>query len=228
MITRERIVIQETCLDVSTEERYLGTVQDAAAEARAIISTKISESPGFGESLEPIPPDMDDDPLVIHMCQASVSANVGPMASVAGAVDAYIAERLLGMGCRYAVLDNGGDIAMISDRPVRIGLFTGNPETSGLVMTMEPFDGIMSICSSSKRVGHSLSFGESDICSVISQDPILADACATRLGNLVKLPTDIGPALELVCSIPGVIGCLASVGGTIGQCGDVPGLSSLD
>lgn len=126
------------------------------------------------------------------------------------------------------VLGYGDDIAMISYRPVRIGLFTGDPKTSGLVMTMEPFDGIMSICSSSKRVGHSLSFGESDICSVISRGLIQVDACVMRLRNLVKLPTDIGPALELVCSIPGVIGCLASVVSTIGQCGDVPELSSLD
>ena len=44
----------------------------------------------------------------------------------------------------------------------------------------------MGICTSSGKIGHSISFGSSDSVSVISKSPSLADGLATRIANDVK------------------------------------------
>ena len=80
----------------------------------------------------------------------------------------------------------------------------------------------MGICSSSGTVGPSLSFGKSDIATVISGDPVLSDACATRLGNEIAAQGDLAPAAESVCMIQGVAGCFAAIGDAVCTCGDVP------
>jgi ApbE superfamily uncharacterized protein (UPF0280 family) len=42
------------------------------------------------------------------------------------------------------------------------------------------------VCSSSGRIGHSLSMGNSDVVCVIAKSAPLADAAATALANMVK------------------------------------------
>ena len=41
----------------------------------------------------------------------------------------------------------------------------------------------LGICTSSGKIGHSISFGESDSVTVISKSPSLADGLATRIAN---------------------------------------------
>jgi ApbE superfamily uncharacterized protein (UPF0280 family) len=69
-----------------------------------------------------------------------------------------------------------------------------------------------------------VSFGRSEISTVISKDVALADACATLLGNLIKGSDDLAGPLEHVCKIEGIIGCLAYCDGMLAMCGDVPEL----
>ncbi|MDD3232641.1 MAG: UPF0280 family protein [Candidatus Methanomethylophilus sp.] len=223
---RRRIVMGETCIDAVTDHKYLSEAEALAAEARTIVTSKIENSPEFGSSYKPVKSRIDDVPLISRMCTASELAGVGPMASVAGAVATYVLNGLIRDGCEYAVLDNGGDVALISDREVFVGLFTGRNDLE-CALHLTRTCGILGVCSSSGTFGHSISFGRSDICSVISEDPILADACATRLGNLVSETADLQPAAEYICTIKGVKGCIASIAGNITICGDVPELVSV-
>jgi ApbE superfamily uncharacterized protein (UPF0280 family) len=157
------------------------------------------------------------------MCGASLPASVGPMAAVAGAIAEYAVLKMREAGAGYAIVDNGGDIAMISDREVIIGMYA-DVKGERLSLRIPPTDGILGICSSSGSVGPSVSFGRSDISTVISNDVALADACATRLGNLIKGCDGMDGPLEDVCNIDGVVGCLAYCGGMMAMCGDVPEL----
>jgi len=51
---------------------------------------------------------------------------------------------------------------------------------------------------------------------------ILADCCATALGNLVKDETTVADSLERIGSVEGVKGCLACIGDKVAVFGDVP------
>ncbi len=222
MRVRRRIVSGETCMDVSVDGDLIGLIPDLVCEARRIVEDKIAGDPEFGTSLSPLRADGSDHRLIVRMCQTAELAGVGPMASVAGAVASYVIEGLIAQGCGYAVIDNGGDLAIFSDEEVTVGLYTGRPSTSRFGLRVPRTDGIMGICSSSGVIGPSLSFGRSDIATVISRDPVLSDACATRLGNGIAAEGDLAVATEAVCGIPGVIGCFAAIGEAVCTCGDVP------
>ena len=216
-----RIVIGETCIDASAEPYYLDLIPQIVLKARSAIKSRISSDPDFGSSFGPISPSDGDHPVVYKMCQASVSADVGPMAAVAGAIAEFVTERLSESGCKQCIIDNGGDIAYISSEEIEIGLFTGNPQTAMRLCLPPSGDGIMGVCSSSGTVGHSFSYGVSDIVTVVSEDVALADACATSLGNGIKCASDLKRETERICGIPGVIGCVASIGDSIAVCGDI-------
>ncbi|MCL1984398.1 MAG: UPF0280 family protein, partial [Methanomassiliicoccaceae archaeon] len=176
---------------------------------------------------EPYRASHDDGIVVRRMCDASLAANVGPMAAVAGAIAEYAVKKMSAAGAVYAIVDNGGDIAMISDRYVIIGMYA-DVKGHRLSLKVPPTDRILGICSSSASVGPSVSFGRSDISTVISNDVSLADACATRLGNMIKSEDDMTGPLEHICSVEGVIGCLAYCNEMLAVCGDVPDLVSSE
>jgi hypothetical protein len=83
-------------------------------------------------------------------------------------------------------------------------------------------DSVTGICSSSAKIGPSVSLGGSNVCTVFSDDVILADCCATALGNRVTGEDSLEDALESIGSIPGVRGCMACIGDRVAFFGDVP------
>lgn len=218
--------IEETAVSVIADEKYLQTAKDAIFEARSIIKKKISDDPFFRTTFEPISPSDKDDPLIRRMCQASVLAGVGPMAGVAGAVAVFAVERMKEAGAPFAVIENGGDIALFVDTNVTVGVFSGEEVLKDTAFDVPKRDGIFGICSSSGKIGPSVSFGRSGICTVFSDDVILADCCATALGNMIKEGTseELSKASEAIGSIDGVDGCLVSCNGLVAMFGDVPEL----
>ena len=217
-----RVAVLETCIDARVEEGLLPLVQGAVARARGVVESKIGACPGFGASLTPVPEEDGDHPLIRRMCRAAALAGVGPMASVAGAVASHAACELVSAGSREFRLDNGGDVAVLSPEAFTVGLYTGDRRSDGLVLELGPTDSVLGICSSSARVGHSFSFGRADIATVVSPDPVLADACATALCNSVRSVSDLADATEGILSVPGVTGCLAVIDGVVSVCGDIP------
>lgn len=218
--------VGETAVTVISDGSFHKDAKDAIFEAREIILSKIAEDPFFKITYDPYPISNSDDPLIRRMCFASQRSNVGPMAGVAGAVASYAVERMVDNGASYAIVENGGDIAMMIDRDTSVGLYSGDDRMRDLALDVMPRDHIFGICSSSGNIGPSVSFGISGICTVISDDVILADCCATSLGNLVKEGTSdsLSKALETIASIEGVDCCLAYVNGLFGTAGDVPRL----
>lgn len=220
---KESFSFRETIATIVCDPEFLGTVRKGIFEARDIIESKISDDPFFGITYDPYPVSPKDDPLIRRMCNASVLAGVGPMAGVAGAVAVYAVEAAQASGAKEAIVENGGDIAFLSDRRRPVGLFADHPVLKDVAFDMY-CDHITGICSSSAKIGPSVSFGSSDVCTVFSDDVILADCCATALGNKVTSEDAVASALEAICAVEGVKGCMAVCGGKVAVCGDVPEL----
>lgn len=224
---KTRFRYKETILTIICDEGLEDVAYDAVFEARYILESKISDDPFFGITYDPYPDDPRDHPLIRRMCDASSKAGVGPMAGVAGAVAEHAVLALVDAGSSVAVVENGGDIALYSQDPVPIGVFADHPTFRNLAFMMSS-DHVTGVCSSSRTVGPSVSFGHSSISTVFSNDVVLADCCATALGNDVKSVDDLAQSVETVGSIEGVIGCLACCDDRIAMFGDVPELVKAD
>ncbi len=224
---KTRFQYKETVVSIVCEEEFVRIAERAIFEARDIIERKVSEDPFFQMTYEPYPADAEDDDLIQRMCRASAVSGVGPFAGVAGAVAVHAVEMMKENGAKEAIVENGGDIAFLSDREVPIGLFADHPVLKDIAFKISS-DRITGICSSSAKIGPSVSLGSSNVCTVFSDDVILADCCATALGNLVKDEASLPSALETVGSMEGVKGCLACIGDKVAFYGDVPEMVNAD
>ena len=229
-VMKSHFEIGETAVTVIADERYIAVAEQAIFEARERILRKISEDPFFMTTYDPYPVSEDDDDLIRRMCDASQSAGVGPMAGVAGAVAVFAVERMCEAGASYAIVENGGDIALKIERDVTVGVFQDDEKFRELAFRVSKRDGIFGICSSSGNIGPSVSFGKSGISTVFSDDVILADACATALGNMIKDggADEMSSALERIGKVDGVDGCAAISNGLFAMFGDVPELVKAD
>ena len=219
--------VKETCATIICDESLLRTAQEAIFEARSVIERKVEEDPFFGITYEPLPPDGSDHPLIRRMCEASVIADVGPMAGVAGAVAEFAVKRLVEAGADEAVVENGGDIAIYSPKGRPVGIFADHPVFKDLAFDVVT-DTVLGICSSSRKIGPSVSLGESNISTVLSDNVVLADCCATALGNMVTGEDTLAESCERIGGLEGVRGCMACCGGKIAVYGDLPEMTKAD
>jgi hypothetical protein len=147
------------------------------------------------------------------------------MAAVAGAMAQLAAEAALAAGAGEAIIENGGDIYLDSPEAVLIALYAGpGAPSGGLALEVLPGEMPLAVCSSSGRLGHSFSFGDCDLATVVARDAALADAAATLAGNLVRRESDIPGALQRVSALPGVSGLLLVKGAKVGLAGRLPRL----
>jgi hypothetical protein len=147
------------------------------------------------------------------------------MAAVAGVMAEFAARAGIEAGAEEAIVENGGDIYLQAAGPVTIALHPGTAELTGrLAFSLDPRDTPIAICSSSGKMGHSVSLGECDLATVAARDAALADAAATGAANLVRRVEEINPALELIAAIEGVDGVLIVKDDRIGLAGRLPKL----
>lgn len=223
---RHHFEVGETAVTVISDDEYVGTAQQAVFDAREIILRKISEDPFFKTTYDPYPVSKDDDELIQRMCQASVIAGVGPMAGVAGAVAVFAVESMVEEGAGFAIVENGGDIALKIDRDITVGVYQDDERFRDIAFRIPKREGIFGICSSSAKIGPSVSLGKTNISTVFSDDVILADACATALGNLIRYggQEEMSSALETIGRKEGVEGCVSISDGLMAMFGNVPEL----
>jgi ApbE superfamily uncharacterized protein (UPF0280 family) len=160
-----------------------------------------------------------------RMQAAAAAVGVGPMAAVAGTMAQMAVEAAIAAGAEEAVVENGGDVVLASPQPVTVALYAGDSPLSGrLAFRFGPQAAPVSVCSSSGRMGHSLSFGLCDLATVVAADAALADAAATLACNLVEEPEDSPGALERIRSLAGISGLLLVKGDKVGMAGRLPEL----
>ncbi len=188
---RERFAYRQTFASILAETpEHIGAAKQGMLAARQVLEAYIARDPFFSTTFDPYTPDSDD--LIINrMGDATRAAGVGPMAAVAGAIAWAGIDAMLEAGAVFGVIDNGGDIALISDRPVRVGVHAGAASLSNrIAFVVPPQDSVLGICTSSATVGPSISFGVADAVTVFSRNVALADAWATAACNLIR-PDDL-------------------------------------
>ena len=150
---------------------------------------------------------LDNAPMIARkMQEAGEICNVGPMAAVAGAISQFLGEDLL-KTTDEVIIENGGDIFIKTKKIRRVAIFSGDTAWKNrLIFRIEPEQTPLGICTSSGKIGHSLSFGNADAVAIISESAILADAVATAVGNMIKSHHDIPKAINYCKKIKKVKG----------------------
>lgn len=199
--------------------------EKAIIKYRSQIEKYININPEFLTSLEPIsvnPHEFEAMPEIIkRMVRSSARVNVGPMASIAGAIADFVGRELMEF-TEDILVENGGDIFLKSSNDRIIGIFAGESPLSGrLSFRVKSEDTPIGISTSSGTVGHSLSFGKADAVLIISKDTILSDAAATAVCNMVKSESAVEKALNYAKSIEGVKASVIIYGNKVGSIGDI-------
>lgn len=217
---RERFHFREThAFLLAEKESHLAAARAAILAARAEVERVVARDPFFLAALEPYDPG-PSGAVVDRMVRAGTDAGVGPMAAVAGAIAAAGVEAMAGAGAHFGVVENGGDIAYATDRPLRVGVHAGaSPYSDRYAFVIPPGDGVRGCCTSSATVGPSISFGVADAVTVFAADPAVADAWATRLCNDLR-PGDRSPFARL--DPARVAGVCAVLGDGVTRWGTVP------
>ena len=218
---RDRFQYKSTITTILAERDWqVHAARGAMMAARNELETLIAKDPFFGTTLAPYRTEESAPFIAERMMAAATSAKTGPMAAVAGSIAWAGAEAMKQAGASCGVVDNGGDIALFSDRDLFIGLYAGSSPFSGrYALKIPPTSSICGICTSSATVGPSISFGIADAITVFSADVARADAWATALCNQVKSAAGDG---YLPPDDPAITGCLLICGSEMGQWGEVP------
>ncbi|TGE34903.1 UPF0280 family protein [Desulfosporosinus fructosivorans] len=208
-----QLVVKETDLDIGVRKdrfspQLVAWVEETIRTCRTPLEDYLQRDPGFVNALTPYTV-LPNAPLIVKtMVEAGRLAGVGPMAAVAGAVSEVVGKAIAKRS-RDVIVENGGDIFIRTSRIRRIGVFAGeSPLSNRVAIEIRPDETPLGICTSSGKVGHSLSFGKADAVVVLSPSVALADAVATACGNLVQTTDDLERALKFASEITGVKGIL--------------------
>jgi ApbE superfamily uncharacterized protein (UPF0280 family) len=207
---------------------------------RENLETYAAQHKQFLTSLSPIKVDTELK-IVKIMADAAFICDVGPMAAVAGALADLMLASMKGRGnteigdytpAKICLVENGGEIAIDSIKPMTIALYAGNNELNiniGFLIKKE--DCPIGIGTSSATVGHAISFGQADAATVFAINATIADAAATKVANQVKgkdIEASIKKGLDMVDDLDGVLGAFISRENKVGQTGKIPNLIKIE
>lgn len=212
-----RTAISSSDLLISCDADLRGVAEETLRSLRNDIQSWIAVDRRFLESLEPVGVP-DDAPRVVRtMADAAGPWGVGPMAAVAGAIAEEVGRALLDRSATEVIVENGGDIFALSRDTVRFALYAGedSPFSNRFAFELHAPSGV-GVCTSSGRVGPSLSLGNADAVVAIAPGGATADAAATAVANAISEPSDVSPVIERLHRKGGLGGLIACAGGSIG------------
>ena len=220
---------ESQCTIISDQRQAVQAATESLRRNRQELELYIRANPKFLHTLTPIT--APEKPHVARlMALAAQKAGVGPMAAVAGAIADLAVEDMFRAGCEVAVVEDGGEISAISNRPVDVAVAAGEEPLSerfGFRLTEFP----IGIATSSGRFSHALSFGDAESATVFCKDASLADAAATAVGNVVKgedTQAGIHAGIGRGLSIEGVEGVLIIYNGQVGTAGKIPQIIKVE
>ncbi|MDP8233681.1 MAG: UPF0280 family protein [Candidatus Saelkia tenebricola] len=215
------VKVKETDLFIRADKSLANEARVLVIKYRKILEEYLCDNPVFLKSLVPIEIKPGAPIFVQEMVKASRKAGVGPMASVAGAIAEFVGKELLDFS-KEILVENGGDIFLKTLQKRTVAIYAGKSPLSGKIgIEITPTMGVVGVCTSSGKVGHSLSFGCADSVTVVSKSAVLADAWATSLANRVKSSSEIEEVLKYTSEIKGIRGVVIIVDEKIGFTGKI-------
>ena len=212
---------KETDLMILAESRLEKEAKASIAKHRRDLEDYIRKHPEFKNSLEPVREGKDAAGIVKAMIGASQKSGVGPMAGIAGAIAEYVGRDLL-LFSGQVIVENGGDIFLKTNKERILGIFAGESKfTKRLGLKVKPQKDSLGICTSSGKVGHSLSFGATDATVIVSKNTVLSDCVATRIGNLVKGACDLQKGINFAKSVEEISGIVIIIGDKLASWGQI-------
>jgi len=227
---KDAFQLKETkCTVIADKPEGIQTAKYSIKRHRRSLEAYIKTNPNFLDTLEPVP--VPTAPLVAKlMAEAAENANVGPMAAVAGVLADLAVRDMLRAGCKVAVVENGGEISAVSNKPIDVAVAAGDEPLSkrfGFRLTEFP----IGVATSSGRFSHALSFGDAEVVTVFCKNAGLADAAATVVCNVVKCDDSqaaIQKGINEALSIQGVEGVLIIYKGLTGTAGKIPQIIKIE
>lgn len=207
---------------LSFRDDMKGFCFDRIKDYRTELENYLILDPQFGKSLVPHFPLSSAPELAKIMAMAARKADVGPMAAVAGAFSEMLGNDLMrGFEIKELAIENGGDIFLFLDESLILSVYAGNDPLSGKIgIEIPKKTGRIGVCTSSGKVGPSLSFGKADAIMVACKDTALADSWATSLGNRVLKSEDIDKVLRYSEKIHEILSLVIICDGKVGIRGD--------
>ncbi len=223
---REHFAFRETITTILADSKeHIEAAKEGMLSARDELEEYIGAEPFFQMTYEPVLVPEGSSVTVSRMADAGFEASVGPMAAVAASIAWAGVESMKEAGASFGLIDNGGDIVLISDRNVRVGIFAGAASSSGkFAFIVPPQNEVLGICTSSATVGPSVSFGTADAVVCFSRNPSKADAWATSLCNVVTPENFFG----VVPKDSSLCGVYAVCGDWVGRFGVLPKIVRAD
>jgi hypothetical protein len=213
--------VKETDLYLRAQRKLKQEALQAILKYRTSLERYIEHHPTFLTSLKPLPVAKDAPKMVREMAESAQKVGVGPMAAVAGAIAEGVGRELIKLSTEV-IVENGGDIFLKILKRRLVGVYAGNsPFTARIALQIEPEETPLGICTSSGRVGPSLSFGSADAVIVLSPSAALADAAATAIGNLIREASDIPKGIEFARGVAGIKGVVIIVEDKMGVWGEI-------
>jgi ApbE superfamily uncharacterized protein (UPF0280 family) len=211
------------CTIISDISSGIETAKNSIKRNLKLLEDYIKEHPRFLFSLEPVPISKKPD-VVRLMGESSEKAGVGPMAAVAGVLADLAVQDMVNIDCKVAVVENGGEVAAISNQPIDIALVAGNePLSREMGFRLEEFP--LGVATSSGKFSHAFSFGDADAVTIFANNSGLADATATAVANLIKgneIQKTIKNGINRALNIKGVKGAFILYQEIVGKGGKIP------
>lgn len=222
--------LKETrCTIISDTMLGINAAEDSLKRNRLELDAYVERNPVFRDSLNPVT--VHDAPeSALLMAEAGQAADVGPMAAVAGVLADLAVRDMVLAGAKVAVVEDGGEASLASDRPIDVALQAGESEMSRRIgFRFKEFP--VGVATSSGLYSHAFSFGEAEAATVFAADSGLADAAATAVCNVVKGVDEqeaVRRGVEAGLVIEGVQGVLVYYRGSVGVGGTVPSFIEVD
>ncbi|MCD6456915.1 MAG: UPF0280 family protein, partial [Methanophagales archaeon] len=118
---KENFRLKETIVWITADEKgYIEIAKEELKRRRNDLERFTRWHPYFLVTLEGYQieeKDKDKIPeIVIRMTESAEKFGIGPMSAVAGTLAEFAVEAMHDAGATYAMVDNGGDVALICDR----------------------------------------------------------------------------------------------------------------
>lgn len=220
--------METNCTIISDSEYSIEAAITSIKHQRRQLEIYVRQHPEFLYALNPVR--VEHCPKIVRlMAEYAEKVNVGPMAAVAGVLADLAVEEMLHIGSRVAVVENGGEISAVSNRPIDVALLAGDhPLSKRFGFRLEEYP--IGIATSSGLFSHALSFGEAEAVTIFAVNAGLADAVATAVGNMIKGDNHrpiVEKGIQEAMSIEGVKGALIIYREVVGIGGQVPRMIKL-